>query len=100
MTEWHHQCNGHELGQTSGDGEGQGGLACGSPWGCEESDMTGQLSNNKLKQQICHSNSFPSPRGHPSEIKTAIQSNLWLNMVVTDFLASKLIALTSDSPLL
>ena len=30
---WHHQCNGHELGQTSGDGEGQGGLACCSPWG-------------------------------------------------------------------
>ena len=22
MAEWHHQCNGHELGQTSGDGEG------------------------------------------------------------------------------
>ena len=27
MTGWHHQCNEHELGQTSGDGEGQGGLA-------------------------------------------------------------------------
>ena len=27
---WHHWCNGHELGQTLGDGEGQGGLACGS----------------------------------------------------------------------
>jgi len=28
MAEWHHQCNGHELGQTSGDGEGQGGQEC------------------------------------------------------------------------
>ena len=28
MAGWHHQCNGHELGQTSGDGEGQRGLAC------------------------------------------------------------------------
>ena len=28
---WHHRCNGHEHGQTSGDGEGQGGLACYSP---------------------------------------------------------------------
>ena len=28
MAGWHHQCNGHELGQTLGDGEGQGGLAC------------------------------------------------------------------------
>ena len=33
MAEWHHWCNKHELGQTSGDGEGQGGLACCSPWG-------------------------------------------------------------------
>ena len=32
MTGWHHQCNGHELGQTSGVGEGQGGLECYSPW--------------------------------------------------------------------
>ena len=31
---WHHWCNGHELGQTLGDAEGQGGLACCSPWGC------------------------------------------------------------------
>ena len=27
MTGWHHQCNGHELEQTLGDGEGQRGLA-------------------------------------------------------------------------
>ena len=26
-----HPCNGHELRQTSGNGEGQGGLECGSP---------------------------------------------------------------------
>ena len=44
---WHHRCNGHELGQTS-DVEGQGGLACCSPWGCKELDMTGQLNNNLL----------------------------------------------------
>ena len=36
MDEWHHWCSGHELEQTSGDGEGQGGLACCSPWGCKE----------------------------------------------------------------
>ena len=34
MAGWHHRCNGHELGQTLGDAEGQGGLACCSPWGC------------------------------------------------------------------
>ena len=34
MVGWHHGCNGHELGQTLGDGEGPRGLACSSPWGC------------------------------------------------------------------
>ena len=38
---WHHRCNEHELGQTPGDGEGQGGLAYCSPWGHKESDITG-----------------------------------------------------------
>ena len=28
MAGWHHQCNGCELGQTSGDGEGQRGRVC------------------------------------------------------------------------
>ena len=28
MTGWHHQCNGHELGQTFGDGERHRGLEC------------------------------------------------------------------------
>ena len=37
---WHHQFNGHELGRTPGDGEGQGGLVCCSPWGHKESDTT------------------------------------------------------------
>ena len=34
--------NGHEFEQTQGDGEGQGSLACFSPWGCKESDATEQ----------------------------------------------------------
>ena len=32
--------NGHECEQTPGDGEGQGGLACSSPWGRKELDTT------------------------------------------------------------
>ena len=40
MAGWHRQCNGHELGQTLGDGEEQEGLACCSPWGHKESDTT------------------------------------------------------------
>ena len=46
MAGWHHRCNGHEPGQISGDGEGQGSLECCSPLGCKELDMTGQLNNN------------------------------------------------------
>ena len=33
MVGWHHWHNGHELGQTQGDGGKQGFLACYSPWG-------------------------------------------------------------------
>ena len=32
---WHHQCSEREFGQTPGDGEGQGGLVCCTPWGCK-----------------------------------------------------------------
>ena len=39
----------HELGQTLGDGEGQGGLACCSPCDHKELDTTGRL-NHKLIQ--------------------------------------------------
>ena len=46
MAGWHHRCNGHELRQSSGDGEGQGSLSCCSPWGCKELDTTGWLKNN------------------------------------------------------
>ena len=40
MAGWHHQLNGHEFEQTWGESEGQGDLACCSPWGCKELDMT------------------------------------------------------------
>ena len=44
MIRWHHRLNGYEFEQTLGDGEGQGSLACCSPWGRKESDMTEQLN--------------------------------------------------------
>ena len=40
MVEWHHWLNEHEFEQTLGDGEGQGTLACWSPWGHKELDKT------------------------------------------------------------
>ena len=39
MVGWQHQLTGHEFEQAPGDGEGQGGLACCSPWSHKESDM-------------------------------------------------------------
>ena len=40
MVGWHHWLSGHEFEQTLGDGEGRGSLACCSPWGHKELDMT------------------------------------------------------------
>ena len=45
MVGWHHQFNEYEFEQTPGDSEGQGSLACCSPWGCKESDTT-ELGNS------------------------------------------------------
>ena len=42
---WHH--HGHGFEQTWGDGEGQGSLACCSPWGSKELDATERLNNNE-----------------------------------------------------
>ena len=43
MVGWHHQLNGHEFEETPGVGDGPGSLACCSPWGLKELDMTEQL---------------------------------------------------------
>ena len=43
MVGWHHQLNGHEFKQVPGVGDGQGGLACCSPWGHWGSDTTERL---------------------------------------------------------
>ena len=40
MTECHQRLSEHEFEQVPGAGEGQGSLACRSPWGHKESDMT------------------------------------------------------------
>ena len=58
MVGWHHQLNGHEFEQALGDGEGQGGLACCSPWGHKESDTTEGLNNNMM---IMEDRSKPAP---------------------------------------
>ena len=44
MVGWHHQLEGHELEQAPGVGDGQGSLACCSPWGHKKSDKTKRLN--------------------------------------------------------
>ena len=48
MVGWHHRLNGHEFEQAPGVGDGQGSLACCSPWGRKESDMTEWLNWTEL----------------------------------------------------
>ena len=48
MVREHYRLNGHEFEQTPGDGEGQRSLACCSPWGLKELDVTQRLKNNKI----------------------------------------------------
>ena len=43
MVGWHHRLNGDEFEQAPGVGDGQGSLACCSPWGHKELDTSEQL---------------------------------------------------------
>jgi len=49
---WHHWLNGHEFEQAPGVGDGQGSLACCSPWGCKR---VGHNWVTELKQKTSHS---------------------------------------------
>ena len=54
MIGWHHWFSGHEFEQALEDSEGQGSLACCSPWIHKESDMPEYLNsnNNPLKTSL------------------------------------------------
>ena len=52
MIGWHHWLNGYEFEQAPWVGDGQGSLACYSPWGCKESNMTEQLKWTELNHRV------------------------------------------------
>ena len=56
MVGWHHRLDGHEFEQDLGVGDLQRSLACCSPWGRKELDMTEQL--NWTDGTGCHDLSF------------------------------------------
>ena len=61
MVGWHHWLDGRELEQTPGVGDGQGGLACCSPWGHKESDTTEWLNwLNRWPSSYCVSQDLSS----------------------------------------
>ena len=53
----HHQLSGYEFEQTPGNNEGQGSLACCSPWGVKEQDTTQQL-NNYVEKNFFNNHQF------------------------------------------
>ena len=65
MAGWHRCLNGHEFKPAPGDGEGQGGLACCSPWGHTELETTEWLNNNS------------SMRREPGSCYSALNSDNW-----------------------
>ena len=79
MIIYHHKLNGHEFEQTLGDSEGQGNLACCSPWGLKELDTTQQLNNN---------NAVTKPMHNPTVIgqKRAILCNQATQMKLSEIL--------------
>ena len=51
MVGWHHQLNGHEFEQTTGDSEGQGSLACYSPWFAKSQKQQRLNNNNRYYEE-------------------------------------------------
>ena len=49
---WHHRPDGHEFEQAPGVGDGQGGLACCSPWGHKGSDTTERLNRTEQRASL------------------------------------------------
>ena len=52
MVGWHHLLIGYEFEQALGDGEGQIGLVCCSPWGRKELDMTERLNTTTTSEHL------------------------------------------------
>ena len=74
MVGWHYWLNGHEFDQTLWDSEGQGSLACCSPWSCKEwtqlCDWITDICGSVNKDTKHYSNYFPCPISLQSSFKS------------------------------
>ena len=78
MVGWQHRLDGHEFEQAPGVGDGQGMLACCSPWGHKELDLTEQL--NWLKEFL-----------YKSKIHKCAVTNLRCNNLYEDSFINRLL---------
>ena len=69
---WHQRLNGHEYEQTAGDSEGQGTVACFSPWGRKESDMTEQQPPPGLLAKTQWAGTSPSLHEGCTRLQTSL----------------------------
>ena len=79
MFGWYHRLNWNEFESTLGIGDGQGGLACWSPWGLKELDMTEWLNwteNGVISKAL----SCPPPTNFtifPLFLKPVLNKSFW-----------------------
>ena len=81
MIRQHHWLNGHELGQTLGDGEKQGSLACYCPWDCR----VGHNLVTEQQQPQTPKPSHPPRLGNHSSILYICASISWVHSLMSYF---------------
>ena len=82
MVGWHHRLDGHEFEQALGVGDGQGSLACCSPWGHKESDTTEQLNWTELTDSLQRRNStskdLPFRNSQRQDVDMFVHKHIWI----------------------
>jgi len=79
MVGWYHWLDGHEFEQAPGVGDGQGSLACCSPWGHRELDTTEQLNWTELNATCSH---MDGPRDYHTKWSQTKTNTIWYHLYV------------------
>ena len=97
MVGWHHRLSGHEFEQTPGDDEGQGILACCSPWDPKELDTTEQLNSSNAGHGVAHVHACAHVCAHNACAHTHRHTHLLVNFCKSsEFTSSCLGAYRAD----
>ena len=70
--------NGHEFEQAPGDGDGQGSLACCSPWGRRELDVTSRLNDSNHNTFTCTYCTIQGSPEKPNQLGVSVCVCKWL----------------------